>query len=66
MRSNLADVDVRLHHETKGAYLVSTDGNRDNAVWVPKSACELEMKGRDGRVGVLTLEQDLAEEKGLV
>jgi hypothetical protein len=64
MRSNLTDLDVVLHHETKMAYLVSTDGDRDSAVWVPKSLCELVHK--DGRTYEMTLEQSVAEDKGLV
>ena len=65
--SDLVDIDVRLHHETHGprsAWLVSTDGKIQNAVWVPKSQAELEpgVKG----MAVLTCPEWLAIDKGLV
>lgn len=70
MRSNLVDIDVWLHHEThvgdetEGAYLVSTD--HKDKTWIPKKACQLEMKGpRTGRA-ILTLGESLAVERGLV
>jgi hypothetical protein len=44
--------------------LVSLDGERDNAVWLPKSAIEMEPK-RDG-VYTITLPERLAIDKGLV
>jgi hypothetical protein len=63
-KSNLADVDVCLHHKTDNAVLVSGDGVRKNAVWIPKSQCEVEhIKGTTWR---LTAEQPLLEEKELV
>lgn len=70
MKSNLEDIDVQLHHTTKHddgspkAYLVSTDGDRKNAKWVPASLVELEHKG--GTRHVLTGPQDVLEDKGLV
>lgn len=63
MKSNLVDLEVRLHHETEKALLVSTSGDRDDAVWVPKSAVEFE--GGLTR-GTLTLPEALAIEKGLM
>ena len=64
------DVEVALFHETEKAYLVGTSDDREKAVWVPKSQCELgdERKGRSGRYDIyeLTLPQWLAEDKGLV
>jgi hypothetical protein len=68
-RSNLIEIEVTLHHETKpdnpdeGAVLVSLDGDRKRAVWVPKSRCQREHKRGD--VFVLTLSELLAQEKGL-
>lgn len=64
MKSTLCDTDVVKHGETRLAYLVSLDGDRESAVWVPKSLCELVHKG--GRTYEITLERELAEEKGLV
>lgn len=62
--SDLIDVTVQLHHETPKAVLVSDDGDRENAVWLPLSQCEIEHK-RSGIV-VVTLPEWLAIEKGLV
>lgn len=58
-RSDLIEVAVQLHHETAKAWLVSDDGDRDNAVWIPKSQAEL-------ADGVLTLPDWLAKDKGLI
>ena len=66
-RSDLIDLAVRVHHETHGprsAWLVSTDGKRQNAVWVPKSQAELEPA--DDGLAKLTLPKWLAIDKGLV
>lgn len=65
MKSNLEDVEVYKHHETEKAWLVSLDGNRPDAVWVPKSMAEL-APTRKTQVWVLTAPQDVLEEKGLV
>jgi hypothetical protein len=61
MRSDLIDIDVDLIHETDRAVLVSVGGAK--AVWVPKSACEIE---REGKGWKLTLREALAVDKGLV
>ena len=55
-RSTLVDVEVKLVHQTDFAYLVD---NGDVKVWIPKLACEL-------YDGVITLEEKLAIDKGLV
>lgn len=64
MKSDLTDIEVVRHHQTDKAVLVSTDGERANAVWVPKSLCEFEETSPG--VGILTLSERLAIEKGLV
>lgn len=70
MRSKLADVEVWLHHETKpgvedeGAYLVSLD-HKDKC-WIPKVACEIDVKdARTGRA-ILTAPESYLQEKGLI
>lgn len=69
MRSDLIDLAVVIHHETKpgraneGAILVSDDGDRTKAVWLPKSAVEIE---RRNDATILTLPERLAIDKGLV
>lgn len=62
-KSDLIDVSVKLHHETEKAWLVSDDGDKDNAVWVPKSQAEIEPKNG---VFILTLPEWLATDKGLL
>lgn len=61
----LADVTVQLHHETAKAILVSTDGDRDNAVWLPLSQLEIAERHAGGRLDI-TLPTWLATDKGLI
>lgn len=63
-RSDLVDVVVHLHHRTDKAVLVSDDGNRAKAVWLPLSQIEIEELSR-GTVTV-TLPEWLALDKGLI
>lgn len=63
-KSDLLDITVQLHHETAKAILVSDDGNKDNAVWLPLSQCEVERKS--GGIVIVTLPEWLATDKGLV
>jgi len=67
-RSNLCDLELCLHFERPKALLVSTDGVRATAVWIPKEPVEWEVKKqtREGTIIIATMPQDLAEEKGLV
>ena len=64
-KSNLVDLEVYRHHYTEKAYLVSLTGSRDEAVWIPKSQCELAASSKAG-VWELTLAEDLALDKGLI
>ena len=67
-KSDLVDVDVYLHHSTDGdtgAHKVSLDGDDKTAIWVPKSACEIERQN-GSTVWVLTLREALAIDKGLI
>lgn len=63
MRSNITDIEGRIHVRTERAILFSTDGERGSAVWLPLSQCEVELK--DGSLAIVTLEEWLAVEKGL-
>lgn len=63
-KSDLLDLTVQLHHETERAVLVSDDGNRQAAVWLPKASIEIEMKPKG--VAIVTLPEWLAIAKGLV
>lgn len=62
---NQTEVEVYLHHRTDDAVLVSLDGDRKKAVWVPKAVCEF-TPGATSSTGVLTLSERLATKKGLV
>lgn len=64
-KSDLIDVTVKLHHETDKAILVSDDGDRAKAVWLPLSQVEVERTKQSGIV-VVTLPEWLATDKGLV
>ncbi len=64
MKSNLIDVTMQKHHETLGAILVSDDGERANAVWLPKQHIEIETLA--GGAVIVTLPEWLALEKGLI
>lgn len=63
MKSDLIEVAVQLHHETEKAWLVSDDGEKKNAVWIPKSQAEIEPKGKHH---ILTLPEWLALDKRLI
>lgn len=63
-KSDLVDLTMQLHVETAKAVLVSDDGEKQNAVWLPLSQIEIE-KQRNGVV-IVTLPEWLAIEKGLV
>lgn len=65
MKSDLTDIAVIRHAETERAILVSETGNKDDAVWLPKSQVEIENDGYKNFVTV-TLPEWLAAEKGLV
>lgn len=64
MKSDLVDLTMQLHHETPKAVLVSDDGDKTKAVWVPLSQCEIEHKERG--IVIVTMPEWLATEKGLV
>lgn len=69
MKSDLIEISVFLHHKTERAILVSSNGNSDDAVWIPLSQCEvISIKGRiiALRQFALELPEWLATEKGLV
>jgi hypothetical protein len=62
-KSDLVKVECRVHHRTEAAILVSLDGERDNAVWVPLSQCEVAERPRG--VVILEMPEWLAVDKGL-
>ncbi len=64
MNKELVDLTVTLHHETEKAFLVSDSGDRDKAIWVPKSQCEVEVL--KGNTVILTMPEWLAIERELI
>lgn len=64
MRSDVIDIDVQVHARTDRAILVSDDGDKDKAVWLPLSQVEVDMRG--GGVAVIALPEWLALDKGLI
>jgi hypothetical protein len=69
-RSDLVDLTLRKHAETKLAILVSDDGEAKNVVWLPLSQIEVVPadSGHGGASGVVlvTMPSWLATDKGLV
>ena len=63
-KSDLVDLTMQLHVETVKAVLVSDDGEKQNAVWLPLSQIEIEKQRGD--VVIVTMPEWLAIEKGLV
>ena len=64
MKSDLIDVTMQLHHRTDRAILVSDDGDKDNAVWLPLS--QVEVLTKENGIIEVTMPGWLAVEKGLV
>lgn len=65
MKVRLLDLVLQLHHETVKAVLVSTAGQRANAVWLPKSRVEVAPYHGNPNFRVVTLPEALAVEKGI-
>ena len=63
-KSDLIDLTLQKHHETPKAILVSDDGDKNRAVWLPLSQVEVVEKGQ-GIVEV-TVPEWLAKDKGLI
>ena len=68
MARQTCDVEVRIHYETDDAFLVSTDGEKENAKWVPKRINGEEYTVDEGEKGwaVLTVPEWWAAEKELI
>lgn len=67
MKSDLVDLLMSLHLKTPKAILVSDDGDRDKAVWLPLSQIEIEPKPELGPTIVeVTCPEWLAKDKGLI
>lgn len=62
---DIVGVILHIHHETDKAILVSENGNKKNAVWLPKSQVEIDRIGNSTEAEI-QLPEWLAEEKGLL
>ncbi len=65
MKSDLIDVQVQIHHKTEKAILVSDDGDREKAKWLPLSQIEVEESAK-ANIATVTMPEWLAREKGLI
>ena len=63
MRSNVIDIAVQVMRQTEKAVLVDHGGKEP--CWLPLSQIEIE-PNRDGKTHTVSMEQWLAEEKGLI
>lgn len=66
MRSDIVDLELMIHQQTPAAVLVSDDGDRNRAVWLPKKRVEFDEKRELGKAQIVSMPEDLAIEKGLV
>lgn len=65
-KSDLIDVTVTIHAETAKAWLMSDDGTKARAKWVPKSQGEYDPTDAAPYIGTLTCPEWLAKEKGFI
>lgn len=63
-RSELTDVTMHLHHQTANAILVSDDGDKEKAIWLPKS--QVEFTEPKNNITEVTMPTWIAKEKGLI
>lgn len=63
MKSDLVDLPVQIHGRTNRAILVSDDGDRERAVWLPLAHVEV---APNGRYHVVTMPEWLALDRGLI
>ena len=64
MAREIIDITVQIHAKTDRAILVSDDGHKEKAVWLPLSQVEVEMMR--GGTAEITLPEWLALDKGLI
>ena len=64
MKSDVIDIEVKVHARTDRGIRVSATGQQIDAEWLPLSQIEVEMK--EGGMAVVTLPEWLALDKGLI
>lgn len=66
-KSDLVDLTMQLHADSKAAILVSDDGDKAKAVWLPKSQIEwIRHESYGSNIVIVTLPEWLALDKGLI
>ena len=66
MRSDLVDIAGVIHHQTEKAILFSETGDKDDAVWLPKSVVEVEHDPKKPDYVTVTLPERFAKDRGLI
>lgn len=64
MISDLIDLTMQIHHRTERAILVSDDGDRKKAVWLP--IAHVDVAVIRGDFVEVTMPSWLAKDKGLI
>lgn len=65
-KSDLIDLEMVQHHVTERAILVSLDGDRKKAVWLPLAHADVVTKNAARAIVDVTIPEWLAKERGLV
>jgi hypothetical protein len=65
-KSDLVDLEMVRHHVTERAVLVSLDGDKRKAVWLPIAHVEVVCKNASRAIVEVTMPEWLAVERGLV
>jgi len=63
VKSDLVDLEMKIHGESQAAVLASDDGEKTKAVWLPKS--QIEIEPTQSGTYIVTMPAWLAEEKDL-
>lgn len=66
MKSDLQDIEVIFVTQTEKAFAVKVDEISTKLIWLPKSQCEIDGVLSSGRIVMLTADERLLVEKGLV
>ena len=66
-RLEVCTVDVHLHWITKGAYMVSVNGDKEDAEWIPRSQCnDVYEEDSIGKNVELEIVEWLAKDRGFI
>lgn len=66
-RDEMLELELHLHHQTDWSWLVSDDGKRDRAVWLPRSVVDRGVRtSRRAPTYKFDVPRWMAEREGLV